>query len=349
MNYRLNRDLFVRTLTELTPTEVAFWDERISCEPASRRAFMSRAFCSACQDAGMKVIALVAYALGKPVLLLPLQRKAGVAGSLGVFEPVGGVMADYFGVLAESGTMADVADLLTASRCVGAVLYTHLDETQAQYGLRIENARTGLRTRIPSDMPYWDFLRKSDRKLVGDTDRRQRKLEQDHGANLQFQWTSETPSSDLEWLISNKRKQYSTTGRESAPLFDSQNVKLLEALLRSNDSRCAGILSVLRCADRIVAAHLGLRCHDVLHVWFPVYDAEFAQYSPGRLLFKHMFCAAAENGIALFDRGEGDTQAKRDFANETHQFGSGVWRAGTIRGTVARAAISVGWRLASVR
>jgi CelD/BcsL family acetyltransferase involved in cellulose biosynthesis len=62
-------------------------------------------------------------------------------------------------------------------------------------------------------------------------------------------------------------------------------------------------------------------------------------------LFKHLFLAAAAEGIQVFDRGEGDTQAKRDFANETHIFFRGLWHVAGWRGLLARGVLSASWRM----
>jgi len=88
-----------------------------------------------------------------------------------------------------------------------------------------------------------------------------------------------------------------------------------------------------------------LRCHDMLHVWFPVYNPKYSSYSPGRILFKHILVVAAQHGIRLFDRGEGDTQAKREFSNEEHIFSYGLWHVAGWRGLRARIVLSAFWRI----
>jgi CelD/BcsL family acetyltransferase involved in cellulose biosynthesis len=179
---------------------------------------------------------------------------------------------------------------------------------------------------------------------VYDTERREKKLVNEVG-QLAFEWGSHNPASDMAWLIEAKKAQYQRTGNAHAPLFDGRNAALPNTLLSSRETNCQGVLSVLRCHEKIIAVHFGLRCHDMLHVWFPVYDTGFSAYSPGRILMKYLFSAAAEQGVRVFDRGEGDTQAKRDFANETHQFFRGLWLVPGWRGLAARAVLSAYWRL----
>lgn len=344
--YRLGETLFIRTVHELAVAEIAAWDALLQSCPDLQRAFLSRTYIAAVARTGRKVVVLVGYIENVPVFFLPLQRKAGWLGKFGLHEPAGDVMTDYFGIVAAKEVRIELPDLLKATRgAINAVFFTHLDETQSNYGLTANEYRTGLRTWL-GDPPqnYWSNLRKIDKKLVYDTERREKKLVAECGP-LTFEWSSTHPESDLDWLIESKKSQYSRTGKEQAPLFDPANSALLLNLLHTQDTHCRGLLSVLRCGDTIVAAHFGLHIDKVLHVWFPVYDTRFANYSPGRILFKHMFTTGAEQGVTRFDRGEGDNQAKRDFSNEEHRFGRGVWYAGHMRGRLAYLAQRLAWKL----
>jgi CelD/BcsL family acetyltransferase involved in cellulose biosynthesis len=346
MSYRLNQNLFTRRIEQLTALEAATWDRLVLANIELQRAFLSRTYIAAVAKTSGDVIVLVGYAAGAPIFFLPLQRQSGVLGHFGVFEIVGGVMTDYFGIIAENGVKVTIPAMLNATKgVVNAVVFTHLDQSQEYFGLHADEYRTGLRTLL--DEPpneYWANLRKTDKKLVYDTERREKKLVGEFGP-ITFEWSSSQPESDLAWLVESKKLQYSRTGKEQAPLFNKANVALLTNLLQAREKCCSGQLSVLRCGDDVVAAHFGLRCREMLHVWFPVYDQKFANHSPGRILFKHMFAAGAEHGITVFDRGEGDNQAKRDFANEEHRFGRGLWFSPSVGGQLAQLAQRIAWRI----
>ncbi len=344
---RLGKNFFVRRIEEISPQEVAAWDALLVARDDLRRAFLSFSYATAVSKSCGDVIVLVGYANGAPSFFMPLQRLAGPLGRLGVFEPAGGVMTDYFGAVAADGVQVVMADLLDASAGItNAVFFTHLDESQDRYGLKAAEQRKGLRTRLGTPaIEYWANLRKADKKLVYDTERRERKLVSEFGP-ISFEWSSSQPASDMAWLIESKKSQYTRTGKGTAPLYIEANVALMHRLLESEDDLCRGVLSVLRCGEEIVAAHFGLRCREMLHVWFPVYETKFASHSPGRILFRHMFLAGAERGIEVFDRGEGDSQAKRDFANEEHLFGRGLWLVPGMRGQVAHLALRIAWRIA---
>lgn len=348
-SFVLGENLYIRRIDELTAEEVTVWDQLLLADDL-RRAFMSYRYARTIAETGGDVVVLVLYDNHAPCGFLPLQRVAGLRGKVGIFEPVGDVMTDYFGLVAAAGTHLRIEKLLAATRGrINAVLFSHLDETQARFGLTGEEQRAGLRTWLGASpekpaSDYWINLRKSDKKLVYDTERREKKLINEIGP-ITFEWISQNPARDMAWLIESKKAQYTRTGKAQAPLFDSRKVALLNRLLQSQEDNCQGVLSTLRCDEEIIAVHFGLRCHDMLHVWFPVYNPKYASYSPGRILFKHLFLAAAAEGIQVFDRGEGDTQAKRDFANETHTFFRGLWRVDGWNGFRARSVLSVFWRL----
>lgn len=353
MRFILGQNLFIRRInhstSELTQEETTAWDQLLRQDDV-RRAFMSRHYIDAAAITGMDVIVLILYDENAPCGFLPLQRMAGLRGRVGIFEPVGGIMTDYFGLVAAPGMRIDIQQLLVATHGkVNAVLFTHLDETQAIHGLTGEESRVGLRALLVSSPAqavdeYWTRLRQSDKKLVYDTERGEKKLINEVGP-VTFEWISQKPAEDMVWLIAYKKAQYQRTGKAQAPLFDARNVALLNGLLSSHEESCQGILSVLRCGGNTIAVHFGLRCYDMLHYWFPVYDPQFATYSPGRILLKHLFSAAAGQGVHLFDHGEGDTQSKRKFSNEEHFFYRGLWSANDWRGLRARLILSAFWRM----
>ena len=82
----------------------------------------------------------------------------------------------------------------------------------------------------------------------------------------------------------------------------------------------------------------------MLHCWFPVYDVEFARFSPGRLLLARIIDAAADRDLVRIERGVGTAPAKTDFANEDTAFGRGLLLADGLRGAAIRAALAVRWR-----
>lgn len=332
---------------ELSAGELQVWNSLIENYPLNRRAFLSPGYCRAVATHFVGVRVLIFWEHGQPVGFLPLQTGQGLLMLGGVHGPVGGAMADYFGLVAKPGFELQIAQILQQSR-INAISFGHLSESQAAFGLSGEQPRIGLRTHIgESGNLFWEELKTLDKKLVLDTERRERKLATECGT-LSFELNSSNSEADLEELIRLKQSQYDRTGKQSAPLFDERNINLLRSLRTSTDPSCSGLLSVLRVDGKLVAAHFGLRCHETLHFWFPVYAVDFRSYSPGRILLKNIILAGAEQGIRIIDRGEGDTPAKRDFSNQEHRYYRGAWLRPGLFGLVGRAAIALAWRMDAV-
>ena len=328
---------------DLDTRELDFWRAALAQNEACQRAFMTPTFVEAVAKNDDKVRVLVIFANAQLVGLLPLRQHHAWIGLMGVFEPVAGEMTDYFGAIVAPGVTLNI-DSVLRSAGVGALVFSHLDESQSGFGLTGENTRVGLRTVIQGAADeHWEQLRKVDRKLVADTERRERRLFTEHG-QLTFELQSTSPVADLEELMRLKKAQYTRTGKHDAVLFNESNAALLRALLTASATECAGLLSVLRVAGKLVAAHFGLRCNGVLHYWFPVYVKEYAAFSPSRILYRHILTEGGALGIHVLDRGEGDTPAKRDFSNAEHLYASGVWWPKGIKGLLARLSLSVMWR-----
>lgn len=338
-SYRVQR----AALDQLTSAQRERW-QSLQREPAfPSAAFLSLAYCEAVHRQLAPVTVVMLHDGTDWVGFLPLQRYAKWPGAFGVHEPVGGVMTDYFGWIAAPHVKMDLPRVLQQAG-VPCLYFTHLDETQKSLGMPGDTPLLGLRTVIEGDpATFWQSLRTKDKKLVSDTERRSAKLIKEHGATM-FEAVSSQPAADLDTLIQLKKAQYTRTGVRKAPLFDAANVALLQQLLQTQDPLCKGVLSVLKIDGRMIAAHFGIQCGDVLHYWFPVYDEAFSSYSPGRILYRHVIEASAGLGIRVIDRGVGDSPAKRDFGNQEHLYFKGLAHGGW-RGAWAKFMMSLHWRL----
>lgn len=339
----MNRDrlrIQRKSFDALTTAERDGWTRLLSESTTARWAFLSPTYAEAVNDTLGPVDVVLCWRADELVAVMPLQRAAGWLGRLGMREPVGRQMTDYFGLLARPGVAHDWKKLVREAR-IPCLYFSHLDESQAAHGLTGDSPRKGLRTRIHADggEAHWEWLRTQDKKLVNDTERRERKLGAEHGP-IQFEVQSATPQQDFDTLVALKNAQYRRTGHDGGALLDPANTRLLSRLLASADTNCLPRLSVLRCGEHWVAGHFGLQCGPLLHYWFPVCDNRFSTYSPGRILYWHILLAAKAQGIACIDRGEGDTGAKRDFANEEHRFFKGL-----VSGGLCGQALSLSQRL----
>ena len=323
-----------KSFEALTAAERNGWAKLLSESTTSRWAFMSPTYAQAVNETLGRVDVVLCWQADELVGVMSLQRATGWLGRLGMREPGGRQMTDYFGLLARPGIQLDWRHLLRKAN-IPCLYFTHLDESQAAHGLTGDNPRKGLRTRIHSDggVAHWEWLRTQDKKLVSDTERRERKLMAEHGP-IRFEAQSATPEQDLGFLVALKNAQYRRTGHDGGALLDPANARFLSHLLAAVDPDCLPRLSVLRCGGQWVAGHFGLQCGPLLHYWFPVYDNRFSAYSPGRILYRNILLASKEQGIICIDRGEGDTGAKRDFANEEHLFYKGISSRGIVGGGI---------------
>ena len=224
--------------------------------------------------------------------------------------------------------------------------FTHLDEAQLACGLEGEKPEPGLQIQLHGGgARYWDDLRQRDKKFADDTSRRERRLEREIGP-LRFRFEDEQPA--LERLISHKREQYRRSGAHDV-FSHPWRYRLAQSLARSNSPDCRGVVSTLYAGDTWVASHFGLCGYGTLHYWFPVYNRDLHAFAPGRLLLKRIIEAADEHHIEKIDRGSGDTQAKREFANARHTYYRGAWFRPGLRSTIYRLNCSLRWRLATAR
>jgi CelD/BcsL family acetyltransferase involved in cellulose biosynthesis len=335
-----------RPFDRLGEPELAAWHALHAAQGPQQWAFQSAGFAAAVHETVAPVRVALLWRGDLLVGVLPLQRQPGRWGRLGLHEPVGGRMADYAGLVAGEGVRVQWSALL-AGAGVPCLFFTHLDEHQLKLGLTGAQPRLGLRTRIHTEggAAHWAWLRTRDKKLVDDTERRERKLQRDHG-EVSFVMDSRQAEQDLQTLIAAKNAQYRRTGAQGGPLLEPRNQRLLAHLLAHPADGCRVRLSMLKAGDKWVSGHFGLQSGNTLHYWFPVYGEAFAAYSPGRILFKHVILQSSASGISLIDRGEGDTAAKRDFATETHQFFRGL-ETNNWSGRALALARRIAWRVAS--
>ncbi len=329
--------------SELTDHEINLWRSYLASKPGIAPAFMSHAYALAAQQCFMGVRVAKLELSGKTVGFFPFQFRSRLHRLMRIGQRVSGDLADYFGVVGSPDLRLTGAELLQAIG-INSLLFDHLDETQLSFGLVGTQTEPGLRIAFPEGgAAYWDFMRSHDKKFVQDTERRERKLVEAHGA-LRFVFRHESPATELENLISAKRQQYDRTGALDV-LARATTRNFLKILSGVDDPHCRSTLSTLHAGDKWICSHFGLTSADTLHFWFPVYNPEMKAFAPGRLLIKAIIDSAHESGVKLIDRGAGDSQAKRDFATSEHLYYRGVWQRRGVVSLAYRAGLSTKWRM----
>jgi CelD/BcsL family acetyltransferase involved in cellulose biosynthesis len=338
------RDALVKDAASLSPDEIAAWETFCRTAPHNASPFMSPHFTRALAAAGADVRVCIIRDDERIAAFFPYQY-AGMRERLcGLAERVGGEMCDSFGVIAAPGFRITPRQLLKLAR-INYINFSHLEAPQLEYGLSGEQPRIGLRTRLDAGVvPALSSVSSVTRKYLKDSERRQRKLEEEVGP-IRFQFDVEHDRKGaLGFLVGKKRAQYQAGGVPDA-LADTWKTNALSVLADSRFDTCRGVLSTMFAGDKWMASHFGLMGNGRLNFWFPVYNAEFAQYAPGRLLVHQIIESCREHGFDTIDRGEGDTPIKREIANEEYQLYRGVWQSGTGMSHLVHALNRVKWKM----
>ncbi len=234
---------------------------------------------------------------GEFVGFFPFQRRGK-----NMAKPLGGRVSDYQGVIGKNGLVLCPKQLVRSCK-LSVWDFDHLLVSQSSF--REFHDET-------DSSPYMDLaggfdafkqsLGKSGLDELKQTERKTRKLEREVGpVRLEFASAS---ASLLDKLVQWKTRQY--VGTKATNIFSFPwTVKLLHKLLAHNTPEFSGVLSVLFASDTPVALHMGMRCRDNLHWWFPTYDPEFAKYSVGRILLLQLAQQSPAEGIHKIDLGRG--------------------------------------------
>lgn len=75
------------------------------------------------------------------------------------------------------------------------------------------------------------------------------------------------------------------------------------------------MLSVLYAGDQVAALHLGMRSRSIWHYWFPSYNQQLKNYSPGLIPLLKMAESAESLGLQAIDLGKGGEKYKQQAMN----------------------------------
>lgn len=331
----------------LGPSETDAWRRMLAGTPSLRRAFLTPSFALACERASGRAWVAVLYDSSGLRGFLPFQFSSRWRQTVGLADRIGGNLSDATGLVAWPGFHVDPVTMLRRAG-LASLFVSHLLPGQEEFGLQAGTYQTGHVTDLASGATsYFAGLLQRDRLLVRDTERRLRKAEKTYGT-LRLTTMERIPFPVIEHLIAEKREQYRRT--QVPDVFtDGQNLRLIAEMNDAPAAECQLILSRLEAGERVLAQHLGPRHHDVLSHWFPVYNVDTRNLSPGRLLLWRMIEHAGQDGITLIDYGEGDALYKRELATAATRYGRAAWFTGGPRALVARSWQSIVWRLQTRR
>lgn len=240
---------------------------------------------------------------GRPVGFFPHQRAL-----LGSGKPVGGPLSDYHGVIAISDADWELSALMRAAK-QSVWTFDHLVDPGGRFEAHVTARASSPQIDLGAGYQCYEQARRdAGSDYIRKTEGLARKLAREFG-ELRFT-LHDAGNGALEQLIRWKRNQY-----RQSKLTDVFGVRwtgdLLRRIAQAQTAGFAGVLSVLRAGDRMVAAHMGMRSRSTLHYWFPAYDPDFAKYSTGIILLLRVAETLAGSGVRTIDLGKGDAAYKQ--------------------------------------
>lgn len=340
----MSRQAVLKKADQLSPEETQAWERFSATQPHLASPFMSAHFARAVAEGGADARVCIIRERDEIAAFFPFFYTGRLARMFGVAQRIGGEMADCFGVAAAGGFRTSPEELLRLAK-INYLSFSHLNDTQLQHGLTGGQPRVGLRTRLdPRTVPVLDSIPSIGRHYLKESARRTRKLVEEVGP-MRFEFdVQQDRAQALELLIRQKRAQYQASGVTDS-LEEEWKRHTLARLLDYRFESCRGVLSTLYAGDAWIASHFGIMGNGILHMWFPVYNQEYAKYSPGRLLLHAIIEASREAGFATIDRGEGDTPIKREIANEEYQLYRGIWQGRSPLTPLVHNFTRLRWRL----
>lgn len=262
---------------------------------------------------------------GRPVGFLPYHRTRTNVGL-----PIADTMTDFQGAVVQPGIAWDVAHLLRACR-LKALYFDHLLAEQHEF-LRFQ-WRQAPSPFIDLTQGFEAYRRQNNSRTLSGALQKMRKAERRIGPLRLEPFT--TDRRVFQTLIAWKANQYART--RAPNLFDTPwTLELLDRVLAMRTAGLTGMLSAVYLGDRLAAVSLDMRSHGVLHVWFPAYDVELSQYSPGLLLQVRVAQEAQELGIQRIDLGKGPEEFKYHLMTGAIHVAEGAADLRPLAGTVKR-------------
>jgi CelD/BcsL family acetyltransferase involved in cellulose biosynthesis len=227
----------------------------------------------------------------------PFHRKRG-----GVARPIGLGLSDYHGVIAEPGTEWTAEGLMQGCKLVRWD-FNHLLADQRQFAPYYSAVAESPIIDVSQGFEAFEESRdRAGRKYIAEVQRKRKKLGEQVGP---LSFTCHSANRDvLRQMMAWKSAQCRRTG--SVDFFSlAWCVRLIERIHDSQEPGFGGILACLHAGDTLVAVHFAMYASRVWHSWFPAYNHELDEYSPGSILLLEMIKSASEKGIEYIDLGKG--------------------------------------------
>lgn len=253
---------------------------------------------------------------GEAVAFLAVQKSPPFT-MMGLGAPI----CDADGLIADPQAEFDLA-LLARALKTDRVDFGHLPLACSRYDT-IARVREDV---MVADLTGWaaflEARRAEGSSTLRNLEKKKRKLAREHG---ELEFRAFTPDAEaLAALFVWKQEQYERT-RQPNVLARPWVREAHERVAAASCPHFSGEMFSLRCGGRLVAALLALQSGPVLHAWVIAHDPDpaLAPFSPGSMVWHHMFEAAHARGVELIDFGCGDYPYKRFYKTGVRQIGVG--------------------------
>jgi len=301
---------------QLTDDHVKTWIELLRADASLASPYLRPEFTQAVAAIRADVEVAIAEDQGETVGFFPFQRSRRNVG-----RPVGGRLSDCQAFIVRGGVDWSAEELISACGLT-SWNFSYLLASQTPFRDYHYTTEDTVYTDLMNG--YDAYIAENNRgnsKTFKDLRRRARKLERTLGP-LRVDLYS-TDEHVFQTLLDWKSKQYQRTN--AADIFSFPwTVALLRYILPQRSEGFSGMMSALYAGDTLAAIHLGMRSHDVLHGWFPTYDRDLRQYSPGLLLWLEIAKLGAADGIRRIDFGKTDEPYKLKLASGAVPVGEGT-------------------------
>lgn len=319
-------DLSVKCLTaaEMDDELIARWESICDGEAGLSSGYFRPEYFLAAAKAGHHVEVAVIYNRNVVTGFWPFQR-----GRFGVARPVGGILNDFNGIVAKRSLSGlDMCAVLDACGLNCATFAALVDQGLVK-GKTVFERRVSPMINLDCGMDtYLDWLRVN-HVSIRKQPQKSRKMTRELGPlRMEIDTRDERV---LDQIIAWKRARFRHT-RTSDLFRDHRAREILHEIFRMRTAGFRGMASGLWAGDRMVAGHFGFVSGDVLHYWFPAYDADCGKYSPGTALLLQIIRESPSLGIRQIDLTYGYSPLKKRFANDQRQVEACCFAKTPLRG-----------------
>ena len=250
---------------------------------------------------------------------LPYHQKNRLSADV-----IGGGLTDYQGPVCAPDVQMPVSEALRVMGC-RYMAFNHMPIDRREFSDNAWEQSKSLTLNLEGGFAAYAqrLQEKRDASLLKKIETSERKLSKKMGP-LRFYFDTHVPA-EFAALLRGKSDQFIRTLGNDHDVFAVPWIRsVVESIHHANAPDFAGVLSTLYAGDTLVAAHFGMRSASTFHYWFPWYDTQFGEFSPGLILLASCAREAASAGIGLIDLGKGEQAYKVRFATGHHDLCEGA-------------------------